>query len=54
MVCGLLRKKVKNSKGYADSDWAGRLDDSKITYGYAFLFDSGVFSWNSKKQEVVA
>ena len=47
MVCGLLRKKVKNSK-------AGSLDNSKSTYGYAFSFGSGVFSWNSKKQEVVA
>ncbi|RVX04494.1 Retrovirus-related Pol polyprotein from transposon RE1 [Vitis vinifera] len=36
------------------SDWAGSLDDSKSTSGYAFSFGSGVFSWNSKKQEVVA
>ncbi|XP_060200635.1 secreted RxLR effector protein 161-like [Lycium barbarum] len=30
--------------GYSDSDWAG----------YTFTLGSGMFSWNSKKQEVVA
>ncbi|XP_022150313.1 uncharacterized protein LOC111018511 [Momordica charantia] len=40
--------------GYADSDWAGYVDDSKSTYGYVFSFGTGVFSWKSRKQEVVA
>ncbi|CAJ2651803.1 unnamed protein product [Trifolium pratense] len=36
------------------SDWAGSVDDAKSTSGYVFSFGSAVFSWNSKKQEVVA
>ena len=40
--------------GYSDSDWAGSVDDMKNTSGYAFTLGSGMFSWNSKKQEVVA
>ncbi|XP_017973578.1 PREDICTED: uncharacterized mitochondrial protein AtMg00810 [Theobroma cacao] len=39
---------------YCDSDWAGSLDDFKSTSGYCFSLGSAVFSWNSKKQEVVA
>ena len=40
--------------GYSDRDWAGSVDDMKSTSGYAFTLGSGMFSWNSKKQEVVA
>ncbi|WJZ92889.1 hypothetical protein VitviT2T_011862 [Vitis vinifera] len=40
--------------GYADSDWAGSVDDMKSTSGYAFTIGSGVICWNSRKQEVVA
>ncbi|KAL0416081.1 UNVERIFIED_CONTAM: Retrovirus-related Pol polyprotein from transposon RE1 [Sesamum latifolium] len=40
--------------GYADSDWAGCPDDLKSTTGYVFSLGSGVFSWLSKKQEVIA
>ncbi|KAF2324925.1 hypothetical protein GH714_021301 [Hevea brasiliensis] len=36
------------------SDWAGSIDDFKSTLGYVFSFGSGVFSWNSKKQDVIA
>ncbi|KAF2324239.1 hypothetical protein GH714_011023 [Hevea brasiliensis] len=43
-----------NLYGYSDSDWAGSLDDMKSTSGYCFTMGSGVFSWCSKKQEVVA
>ncbi|XP_075486223.1 secreted RxLR effector protein 161-like [Primulina tabacum] len=43
-----------NLQGFSDSDWAGSIDDSKSTSGYCFSFGSGVFSWNSKKQEMVA
>ncbi|WMV57323.1 hypothetical protein MTR67_050708 [Solanum verrucosum] len=39
---------------YSDSDWAGSVDDIKNTSGYAFTLHSDMFSWNSKKQEVVA
>lgn len=41
-------------EGFVDSDWAGSVDDSKSTSGYVFSLGSGVFSWNSKKQDVVA
>lgn len=31
--------------GYCDNDWSGLMDNMKSTSGYAFSFDSGVFSW---------
>ena len=40
--------------GYSDSDWAGSYDDMRSTSGYLFNLGSGCFSWNSKKQDVVA
>ncbi|WRX23007.1 Reverse transcriptase [Theobroma cacao] len=40
--------------GHGDSDWAGSIDDSNSTGGYCFSLSSAVFSWNSKKQEIVA
>jgi len=40
--------------GFSDSDWAGSLDDMRSTSGYCFNLGSGVFSWCSKKQEIVA
>lgn len=39
--------------GYSYSDWDGS-DDKKKTLGYFSTFGFGVFSWNSKKQEVIA
>ena len=39
---------------YSDSDWGGSVDDMKSTSGYTFTLGSVVFSWISKKQEVVA
>ncbi|XP_047252355.1 uncharacterized mitochondrial protein AtMg00810-like [Capsicum annuum] len=39
--------------GYSDSDWAESVD-MKSTSGYAFTVGSGMFSWNSRKQDVVA
>ncbi|GKV25775.1 hypothetical protein SLEP1_g35169 [Rubroshorea leprosula] len=41
-------------QGYADSDWAGSMEDMISTTSYVFSFGSGSFSWNSKKQDVVA
>ena len=49
-----MKGDINRLQGYADSDWAGCLDDSKSTSGYAFSFGSGAFCWNSKKQDVVA
>ncbi|KAE8669377.1 putative LRR receptor-like serine/threonine-protein kinase [Hibiscus syriacus] len=40
--------------GYVDSDYAGDLDKSKSTTGYAFKVAGGVVSWVSKLQSVVA
>ncbi|PKI40673.1 hypothetical protein CRG98_038928 [Punica granatum] len=40
--------------GFADSDWAGCVDDMRSTSGFCFTLGSGCFSWSSKKQEVVA
>lgn len=39
--------------GYADSDYAGDLDDRKSTSGFVFMLGNGAVSWASKKQPVV-
>ena len=49
-----LKKKSKELQGYSDGNWARSMDDSKSTPSYAFNLRSGIFAWNSKKQEVVA
>ncbi|KAF2305385.1 hypothetical protein GH714_004872 [Hevea brasiliensis] len=41
-------------EGYVDSDSACCMDDMRSTSGHVFSLGSGPFSWNSKKQEVVA
>ncbi|GKV20591.1 hypothetical protein SLEP1_g30690 [Rubroshorea leprosula] len=41
-------------QGYADSDWAGSIEDMISITGYVFSFGLGSFSWNSKKQDAVA
>ncbi|XP_074335961.1 secreted RxLR effector protein 161-like [Apium graveolens] len=38
---------------YADSDWAGSIDDMNSTSGYVFTIAFGVIFWNAKEQEVV-
>jgi len=40
--------------GYSDSDWAECVDDMRNTYGSYFSLGFGVFSWCSKKQEIIA
>lgn len=54
--CGVKFEKSQNFKlsGFSDSDWGGSVDDMKSTSGYCFNLGSGVFSWCSKKQEIVA
>ncbi|KAM3301669.1 hypothetical protein P3S67_016171 [Capsicum chacoense] len=39
---------------FSDSDWASCSDDMRSTSGYYFSFGSGIFSWCSKKQDIVA
>ncbi|XP_020242847.1 uncharacterized protein LOC109821063 [Asparagus officinalis] len=53
---GLRFYQVKNFTlhGYFDSDWAGCVDDMGSTLGYCFSFGSAIFSWCSKKQEIIA
>ncbi|BBG94301.1 NAD(P)-binding Rossmann-fold superfamily protein [Prunus dulcis] len=53
---GILFTAVEKSRliGYTDSDWAGCLDDMKSTSAYVFSLGSGICSWASKKQNVVA
>ena len=38
---------------YADSDYAGDVDDRRSTSGYVFMLGTGAVSWSSKKQPVV-
>ena len=40
--------------GWTDSNWAGDIDDSRLTSGYLFLLNRAVISWASKKQKSVA
>jgi hypothetical protein len=40
--------------GYRDSDFAGILDDRKITSGHAFHLGTNLISWASKKQPIVS
>lgn len=47
------RKGGKEMLGYADSDYAGDLDDRKSTSGYVFVMSGGAVSWTSKKQPIV-
>jgi hypothetical protein len=40
-------------RAYADSDYAGDVDDRKSTSGFVFMLGTGAVSWSSKKQPVV-
>jgi len=53
---GILYSSSNNLElvGYTDSDWAGETETRKSTSGFAFYLGTGVFSWSSKKQQVVA
>ena len=39
--------------GYSDSNYAGRLDTRKSTFGYLFLLAEGAISWKSAKQSII-
>src|SRR6184192_3086251 len=45
---------MKPIEGYADTDWAGNLDDRRSMTGYIFILYGGAITWNSKKQPTVA
>ena len=40
--------------GYTDNDFAGILDDRKITSSYAFHLSTNLISWASQKQPIVS
>ena len=40
--------------GFSGSDWAGSVDDMRSTIGFCFSIGSGIFSWCSRKQEIIA
>lgn len=41
-------------KGFTDASWADDDDTRKSTGGFAWMYNGGVFSWSSKRQNVVA
>ena len=53
---GLYYKKNENFelKEYIDVDWAGSLDDKKITSGGALFLGNRLVSWTSKKQNYIS
>ena len=53
---GIWYKLVEDFKliGFTNSDWVGCLEDKKSTFGYALSLGSGLYSWSTKKQSVVA
>ena len=40
--------------GYSDSDWAGHIQDRRLTSGNVFLLGGGEITWSSRKQSSVA
>ena len=40
--------------GYPDSDWASDVDDRRSTLGNAFFLGNTLFTWSSRKLDVVA
>ena len=40
--------------GYSDLDWGRNIDDRKSTSGKCFSLGSGMITWSSKKQSMVA
>ena len=39
---------------YTDVDWAGAVDDRRLTFGYFTFVGGNLVTWKSKKQNVVA
>jgi len=56
LQCGIFyeNKSQLQIHGYTNADWAGNVLDRRSTSGFMFSFGSGVISWSSKKQPIVA
>ncbi|XP_050908828.1 uncharacterized mitochondrial protein AtMg00810-like [Lathyrus oleraceus] len=52
-LVGSLSSSKLELVGYTDNDWAGEAETCKSTSSYVFHLRAGVFSWCSKKQQVV-
>jgi len=54
--CGIFyeTKSQLQVHGYMDANWVGNVLDRRSTSGFMFSFGSGVVSWSSKKQLIVA
>lgn len=46
--------KAESLIGYADSDWAGDVNDSKSTSGFVFKVFGNTVTWTTHKQDVVS
>ncbi len=56
LQCGVFyeTKSQLQVHGYTDVDWVNNVLDRRSTNGFMFSFGSGVVSWSSKKQPIVA
>ena len=53
-MLGITYQRSGKLHGYADSDYAGDIDNAKSTGEYTFLIGGGSICWSSKKQSTVA
>eukprot|EP00253_Pinus_taeda_P002408 PITA_02408 len=53
---GLVYRSIEDFRliGYADSDWAGCMDDRKSTLGYSFSMGSATVAWSTNKQSTIS
>ncbi len=56
LQCGIFyeAKSQLQVHGYTDADQAGNVFNKRSTSGFMFSFGSGVVSWSSKKQPIIA
>ncbi len=56
LQCGIFyeTKSQLQIHGYMDANWVGNVLDRRSTSGFMFSFGSGVVSWRSKKEPIVA
>ncbi len=56
LQCGIFyeAKRQLQVHGYKDADWTNNVSNRRSTSGFMIFFGSGVISWSSKKQPIVA